>query len=63
MENNGGWKIILSCDSRIKEAVVHHLIFFGTKRFVEIHISIHDMHQYVQTRAEAEGLWDPINEY
>ena len=35
VENNGGWKIILSCDSRIKEAFVHQLMFLGAKAYIE----------------------------
>ncbi len=35
VENNGVWKIILSCDTRIKEAVVHQLMFLGAKNYIE----------------------------
>jgi len=29
----------------------------------ELQISIDDMRQYIRTRAEAEGMWDPIDDY
>jgi len=29
----------------------------------ELRISIEDMRQFIRTKAEAEGLWDPIDEY
>ena len=44
---------------------IHHPENTHNARFTreELHTSIEDMRQYIRTRAEAEGLWDPIAEY
>lgn len=35
VENNGGWRTIQSSESRQKEAVIHQLIFLGSKTYIE----------------------------
>lgn len=44
---------------------IHHPENTHNTRFThaELQISINDMRQYIRIRAEAEGLWDPIDEY
>lgn len=35
VENNGGWKYIQACDSRLKEQAIHHWIFLGAKTYID----------------------------